>query len=366
MAYVIRQAEAKDSTALLSLLAATAQQGSIQLAFERAPDYFHAAAVSTQETDVWVMEDHDDGIIATFSIGHRPVYIDGEIQNVRYGSDLRIHPNFQKGRTLYRLFSQYRKLIQQSWMQTVILEENRASIESVSSGRSILPQYLPIGNFVTHMISLTKGPSKLKKTDLSHTFRQANIEDSERLQKFFHNEASKKQFFPAIDFSKIESDDAYYRGINIHDFYILEQDNEIVAMTAVWDQKSFKQTRVKGYTSIFKWLRPLYNITMQLTGGLKLPPINGESRYKTLYATVIKGNDPSIFSLLLAHLRRSLLTEDLDALACGFDHRDPLLKVALACPGHSIKSRHYIATYHPENLTDFNQDILQYPEIARL
>jgi hypothetical protein len=330
--YTIRPARAEDSRGLLSLLSSTAQDGAIRLTFEREPDYFHAASVSTSSPEIWVMDHQHAGIVGTFSIGKRAVFVNGKKTDVRYGSDLRIHPAFQRGRALFRMFGQYRESMQNDWMQTVILDDNKASMNTVGSGRSILPQYVPAGHFTTRLIS------NRKRTALrtSRAVRRASVNDIGAMQAFFDREAASKQFYPCYDFSRIGSDDPYYRGQNLQDFFILEEKGEITGIAALWNQKTFKQTRVSGYSGSLKYLRP------------------------------VKNNRPARFSKLLNTIRRIARRYDVDGIACGFDSRDPLLKVLQRCPGHTLTSQHFLATYQPDAIAGINLSTLVYPEISRL
>ena len=360
--YAIRKATPDDSPALLKLLAATAQQGSIRLTFERAPDYFHAAAVSTEKPEIWVMDKAGEGIIGTFSIGQRRVFINGQPQQVRYGSDLRIHPDHQGGRTLFRLFGCYREQMQNDWMQTVILEENQASLSTVGSGRNILPHYIPAGHFTTRLISLRR---KEKRPPCS-AVKRATSADLADMQAFFLQQAGQKQFYPVYDFSRIGTEDPYYRHLALRDFFILREQGAITGIAALWDQKGFKQTRVSGYSRSLGVLRPFYNSITLLTGHLPLPPVNSVNSYLALHCVLVKDNQPQRFSRLLRSIRHALNGSDVQAIACGFDRRDPLLKVAQQYPGYALHSRHFIATYQPQETAGLDLSRLQYPEICRL
>src|SRR5690554_8075421 len=105
------------------------------------------------QPDVWVMIDNESQtLIASFSIGKREVYLGGKKRVTRYGSDLRLHQDYRGGRNLMRVFKKHRELMQSEWMQTVILDDNNASKNTVASGRLFLPTYYPCGQFKTHMV----------------------------------------------------------------------------------------------------------------------------------------------------------------------------------------------------------------------
>ena len=87
--YNIRRAQLEDSPALLDLINETPQQGNISLNFERMPNFFHATHTTTSDPEVWLMEDtQEKKLAASFSIGKRLVYVNGEKRWTRYGLSL--------------------------------------------------------------------------------------------------------------------------------------------------------------------------------------------------------------------------------------------------------------------------------------
>ena len=134
--FEIRMAEPRDSAALIKLIDQTPQDGQVRLNFERNPDFFYATHVTTTAPEIWVMIDIKNNVLlASFSIGTREVFVNGKARVTRYGNDLRIHKDYRGGRTLISLFKKYREVMQNEWMQTVILDDNKAYINSVGSGR---------------------------------------------------------------------------------------------------------------------------------------------------------------------------------------------------------------------------------------
>jgi len=362
--YHIRRAESEDSEALITLINDTPQEGSISLNFERTPNFFHATHTTTSDPEVWLMEDTEEKrLAASFSIGKRLVYINGEKRWTRYGNDLRIHQDYKGGRTLFRLFKKYRDLMQDEWMQTVILEENKASIETVGSGRLSLPNYHPAGNLVTHMIALNQ-----KAEAVEHTIRQASASDSTQMQEFFEQHSKQKQFYPCYDFSNIESDDPYYRNLKFEQYYLCFEDKELVAVAGLWDQKSFKQTRFLSYSGKMKLLRHISNISSTLFGGLNLPKPGSLGNYISLHSVLCKNNDPSYLKSLIAEILSAYRKSSYDALIVGFDKNDPLHQAVENLKRHSLNSNHYLASYgkEPDILTQPSAPKLMYLEPCRL
>ena len=360
----IRRAEQEDSEALLTLINDTPQQGSISLNFERNPNFFHATQTTTSEPEVWLMEDNNEQrLAASFSIGKRYVYVNGEKQLTRYGNDLRIHQDYKGGRILFRLFKKYRELMQDEWMQTVILEENKASIDTVGSGRLSLPNYHEAGKLVTHMIALNQ-----KVKPAKHTIRQANASDVNLMQAFFDQHAKKKQFYPCYDFSKVDSDDPYYRNLNLNSYYLCFNDQELIGVAGVWDQKGFKQTRFLSYSGNMKLLRHVNNFSSKLFGGLNLPAPGSLGNYISMHSVLCKDNDPELLKSLVAKVMLDYRDSDYDALVLGLDQQDDLHQGLENLKRHSLISNHYLASYgeQPDVLTHTSAPSLMYLEPCRL
>lgn len=339
--YSIRRALPADSNALLDLFNKTPQEGGIRLNFERQPNFFHATGVSTSHAEIWVMEDlHKQQLVASFSIGKREVYVNGKIRFTRYGSDLRIHPDYTGGRTLYRLFKKYKELMQDEWMQTVILDENKASIDTVSSGRLMLPTYYKTGQFITHMVALNSSYPKNKQR-----VRRATPDDISTIQNFFNTYAKEKEFYPHYDFSKIGSDDPYYRNIQLRDFFLQFDKSELVGVVGCWNQKEFKQTRFLSYHGQMKFLRHINNLSSKLFGGLHLPKPGTIANYLNLHSILIKNNQPHILNNILLNILSEYKKSSFDAVILGFEKRDPLHFALSKIKSHTLISNLYIASY---------------------
>jgi hypothetical protein len=362
--FQIRRAVQEDSKALLTLINDTPQEGSISLNFERSPNFFHATETTTSEPEVWLMEDNNEQrLAASFSIGKRYVYVNGEKQLTRYGNDLRIHQDYKGGRTLFRLFKKYRELMQDEWMQTVILEENKASIDTVGSGRLSLPNYHEAGKLVTHMIALNQ-----KVAPVKHTIRRANTSDINVMQIFFDTYAKKKQFYPCYDFSKIESNNSYYRNLNLNSYYLCFDDEELVAVAGVWDQKEFKQTRFLSYHGNMKVLRHINNFSSKLFGGLNLPAPGKLGNYISMHSVLCKDNDPALLKSLISQVMSDYHDSSYDALILGLDQQDTLHQGVEKLKRHSLISNHYLASYgeQPDILNHASAPSLMYLEPCRL
>lgn len=371
--FYTRPAQTNDSDELIALIAATPQAGAITINFERMPDFFMATKVVTQIPDVWVaIERESERVAAIFSIGHRDVYVNGERQQVRYGNDLRIHPDFKSGRTLFNLLKCYRQAMGRDWMQTVILSDNNASLNSIGSGRSITPTYYDFGEMTTHMLYLTK-PRINRPRFLPHStqeskfnIRKADHNDIELMQGFFEQQAKTKQFYPHYDFIKLLNGDEYYRGLVISNYYLMFEGNQLVAMAGIWDQSSFKQTRFVAYSKLMAVVRLLNNAYSTLFGGMMLPKSGDKLSYVSLHSLLVIDDDEKLFSRLLEHIYNDCLAQKYQALVCGLPSIDTRQHILEQYRSKVLHSKHFIASYHDDPRANFDKTYPLYLETARL
>ncbi|EDY86782.1 conserved hypothetical protein [gamma proteobacterium HTCC5015] len=358
--WAIRAATERDNDSILDILEAAPQMGVVQLAFERRPSYFNALLVSHDEPEVYVYEDLEKQRIAgMFSCGKRDMYINGKITSLRYTGDLRIHPKYQGTRVLFRMAKVLKNLSgEQEWMHTVILSDNAKSMHAVSTGRGGLPDYYHQASFVTHSLFL-----KAKKLPLSDQVRGAKESDIPAMQALYNEEQSRKQFAPLLDLQALhQGNDPHYRGLALDHFIVLEEAGEITAMMGLWDQESFKQTRVTGYHWSFALSRHLYNLWAKLFGGFTIPPKGETLHYRYAYATTCKGNSAKRLGALLSAVSQQCKGE---VLTLGLDKKDPLNQATKHWRKHTLGSEHFVTSYQGDPREQLDE-CLVHPEIARL
>lgn len=245
---------------------------SIRVVMQRRPNYFAAATVQAEQPEVVVGERADSGrIVASFAAGTRLVFVEGQPQPVRYLSDLRIHPEHRHGMLLARGYRYLREHVfaEGEWAQAVILDDNRAAIALLTSGRAGLPRYVPAGDYHCHMIA-TRGGAEKAVCEGGLSVRAATMRDLEAVQEFYDRQAARFTWAPVADFRELGA--SYYRDLRIEDFFLAFDGGELVGLVGCWDQSAFKQTRAVGYAGGLRWLRSAYNaLAALLRSGVSLP-----------------------------------------------------------------------------------------------
>lgn len=363
-AYAIRSAQPDDDAWILRLVGAPQPSTGLTLGFEREPSYFLSAGVSHQQPDILVATHREkEGLAAVVNMGKRPVYVNGERVDIRFGSDMRISPDHQGGRLLLYFNRAMRDLLgDNEWYQTVILKENARSRATFDQGgRAGIPLYFPQQSVVTYTLTALRRtvPSAL-------TVREATAADVPAMNAFVQKMAAHYQFLPAYEFTGLLSGADYFRGLAISDFVLVEQDGELRALGGLWRQKAFKQTRVLAYQPVIAALRPFYNLWTRLRGGLQLPPPGGLLEYVMAHSPLAAPGDAEAFAVLLQSLWIRLRASGGSALCLSVAENDPRRQVIQGFRHHAITGMHYLATYNAGCLPSLDASRIAYFECGRL
>lgn len=360
----VRPARPEDNPALLALLRRTPQMGSVTLAFERAPDFFSGARVACEMPQVLIAEHRErpGSVLGMVDIGQRRQYLDGQPWPVSYLHDLRIAPEGRGGGVLAALFRAIALEMQApgSWMEAVILEDNLVPLGIVGRGRPGLPNFYPNGRITT---SLLPGGHLRTRASSGLRIRAATAADAAQLQQLWQ-QASSQQGFPCYQVEELLNASPYYQGLRIEDYWLAFVGPQAVGVVGVWNQKTFKQTRVARYSPWLAALRKPYNLGSRVFGGLHLPAVGDTFNYLTLHGLSVQEKDPLIFQALLDHVLAHQV-EPRQSLVCGFFDDDPLGEVLRSYRRQTLRSCHFLLSYdHDPRPTQARGP--RHVEIARL
>lgn len=359
MSAAFRLAQPDDGEAICRLFRDTPQRGRVVLNFEREPCYFRGSRVICDKPETWVAGDAREPVKMLFGIGQRMAWINGQQRSVRYAHDLRLAPAARGGRMVLRLVRHVGTLLtEQDIVQTVILNENTESLNSVASGRPGMPDYYPCGDIETSL--LFAAPRRRSAV----TVRQAGHDDVAQMQALHDRLAARRQFYPCYDFARMLCGDDYYHGQHIADYLLAFQGTRLVGMLGLWDQKGFKQTRVLRYPAGLSWVRFFWNAWSYLFGGVRLPAAGGLVPYLVAHSLLAEDDDAAIMDALLSCAVRQR-GRQYGAISVGFFRHDPLAQVVQRYRRQVMHSRHFLVGYFndPRQQLDARPP---YIEIARL
>lgn len=364
MDMIFRGASLTDNAKLLELMEKTPQDGLVTISFERRPNYFYGANVSSKDRFVGVLTNgKNDDIVASSAVGKRPVYVNGRLRNVNYGNDVRIKKEFRGQGILERMFVEHRGMFvnDDDFCQLVILDNNVDSLNKIANNRHGLLSFYPFGNYRTHIISTAFDNAPEPK----YAIRRASTNDIDLIQAFFNNEAPKKQFYPHYEFADIANDE-YFRGALLNDYFLAFKDHKLVGVCGVWKQTDFKQTRIIQYPLWMKLIRPLYNAWSQLYGGFVVPKPGKIIEYSCLHTILTLHNNPDILSALMKQIRKELKSKGETTMLMGLMEDDPLINAVKGFRYRTMRSRHFLmsASKDPRDNLDPLRPV--FLELARL
>ena len=266
---VFRRAQTEDDAHLRRIIRQNEMESWVKLSFEREPDYFSADNLMGESYSVIVHKDnHSKETMGMYACSFLPVRINGVPEYIGYLAGLRIaktHRN--KLRYVKNGYDSIARLIPHKstrpyWF-TSISSDNIPAKKLLEAGLKGLPVYSPVGEMKTLAISASQAKENGILQPVSH-------EDINELIIFYSEQTLNYQFAPVLTaqwLSQLQGE----KGLSLEDFFIIRQQGVIVACLAIWDQRKFKQTRVKGYQFPLNKIRPVYNLFAAITKRTPLP-----------------------------------------------------------------------------------------------
>lgn len=327
-----RLATAEDDAALRSAFAATPMEGGMRLAFERDPSFLDALRVQGDVAQVIICEDTSTGEI--IAIGTRclaDAFVNGAPQRVGYLSDLRILPKWRKGTVLARGWKFLRSLDEDGLVDlyhTAIFAENADAKSALTRARAGVPQYHPLGGFITAGIHPSRSmPPESPRLRIT----RGTASDLPRVLEFLNAHNATRQFAPAhrlADFAP----GGRWRDFRAGDFFLVHNGSKLRAVAGVWDQSAFKQTRVLGYTGRWRWLYHLSQFTHRFLPVPRLPSPGEHFRFGYGCFVACPSQDPEVFRLLVHAMRHEASKRGWMHLLLSLHQSDPLFPVLEGIP----------------------------------
>ncbi|MCA9407935.1 MAG: hypothetical protein H6755_06465 [Candidatus Omnitrophica bacterium] len=318
--FIIEPAKASDGLEMLQLLEQTPFEGKVSLLYTRRPDAYQSFLYEGRNMEVSVCRDLQEGkIIAIGAYVIQVVYINNKEEQVAYIFGLKGYSDYLKSHPLlHRFYAYLEENLKRNnirFCYTTILESNHYAQRLLEKKRRIMPHYEKFGRYETFAIRNT---SRRKKHN-GYVFTKASKEDLPEMVRFLNQEGSKCQFFPVVKLDDILSET--FKGINTDSFYIVKQDDKIIAAGAIWDQGDYKQYIVQQYSGFLR----IFNKLQLLSALFQIPslPDPGQAlKFYTLSRWAIKDNDKTIFNVFMDNLKDH--TQDYPFMLIGVHESHPL------------------------------------------
>ena len=262
-----RVATISDDVAIRQLLRETPMQGAIRITFEREPDCFRGADVAGGEERTIVAYEMERLVCMGRCI-RRDAWLNGAVRSVGYLGELRLDESargrFGILRDGYRFFHALERETRADLYFTSIAADNERARRLLERGARGLPAYTGLSELDTLLVSIPRGARKAKLCVENAT--PERIPDMLRvLNAPLHQLAA---VWTADRLRALER-----HGLPLDRFLLVRDGNDIVACGALWDQRSFRQTVIRGYSRPFAVVRPFVNLARRAFGTPHLPRV---------------------------------------------------------------------------------------------
>ncbi len=319
-----RLAGPEDDAEIRRLLRDNAMSGGISLSLEREPSYFAAAALEGEPHQAMLAREPSGRAVGLFSRSEREAYANGAVRRVGYLGQLRLDREYRGRLALLRAgFEACRELHASGsapWYVTSIVEDNAPARRVLTAGMRGLPAYVERGRMITFALAVprrTRWPSAVARA------RAAQVEDVARL---LDEDRRRFQLAPHV------SADALYSarrspGLSPEDFLLVERAGALAGCVAIWDQRGFKQTVVRGYGGWLRTARPLWNAAARALGRPGLPDVGAALPHAFLAHFAVRGDDPAVADGLLDASLAAARERGIDFLSLGLCAAHPLARL---------------------------------------
>lgn len=345
----IELAKHEDEAELRKLLVKTAMPGVIRLSYGRDPHFFNSLGVLGKHNQIAVARNVTGNIVGFGVRSIKSMYVNGEIQQIGYLSNLRLEKKYRGNILLAKGFKYLYELHQDnqcSFYLTTIMADNENAKEVLLDSRGFLPVYHPWGKLNTYLIN--DSSIKLPRSNLQIEF--AKCSDMEEIVKFLQQEGRQKQFFPHYLQSNFNSESGLLRGLHNQNILVAKQNQKIVATLALWNQNAFKQILVHSYHPILKLLRPIYNLYSKIRNKPCLVKPGYPLDFYYAAIVCVKNNDSKLFSHILSAAVTYLNKQNKSFIALGLHENDPLNDVLKDFRYKLMQSNLYVVSFPSDKI----------------
>lgn len=356
-----------DDADLRALAARNPVPGSVELAYEREPNYFRGCAPLGAFWQVLAARHRSSGALAaTACRAVREVFVNGEPEAVGYLGHLRVDRAF-RGRGLVaggcRVLRELHADGRVRGYLTTIVEGNREALGIlVEKARPPIPVYRPVVRL--HTLALPARPPKgrLGRWELRWGDRVDLGDVAARLR----SEGRSRQFFPVVGVRELSPGCPTTPGLRAEDVAVALRGGRVEGVLALWDQTEFRQAVVRGYRGALRWARPLVNAACRAAGLPRLPDPGEPLRFGYGCFGCAEGDDPALWLALLAGVLGRAHERGLAFVMVGRAEGDPLLAPTRRLRHVDYASRLYTAAWDQGEFHARLDGRVAYAEIATL
>lgn len=325
--FAITLADRGDDAELRALLRDNPMNGSMQVTFEREPDFFAACAIRGSFHQVGVGRDLESGRIV--GLGTRSIaeaFVNGRPVPFGWLSDLRLQPAYRGGTLVARGYRFLRQLHGDGRVElygTVIFRDNQTALRTIAATRASLPAYHDLGVIHCPGINLRRRKPLM---DVDCDVVRGRLELLPEIVDCLNRNNARKQFAPVHDVESFIRGNRW-KDFQPSDFYVARRNNQVIGVVGRWDQAAFKQTRVVSYGKRLRWMVSAANAVQTLLGAPAFPAPGQYVPFFYVSFIAVDQDDAGVFRALLRHLYNDSVGSPYRYALVGLHERDPLMAV---------------------------------------
>lgn len=325
MSFRLYLAKEEDEADIRRLFRTNPVPGHATVTYEREPNFFLGCGVTGHSHQVLVARHEPTGELAgVVCRAKRRVWIDGQEQDVGYLSGVRVDERF-RGRWLVPRGLKFLGELDAAdpvpiHLATITGENREARGLLVEKPRPGFPRFQEVGRLHTAAIPVRVKPAT---RDLPTGLRRATPEDLPRIVSFLDEYGRDRQYSQV--YSEKDFRGSATLGFRVEDFVVFERDGRLSGVAGLWDQSSYKQTVVRGYSTGLRWARPLYDAAARLTRRHPLPAPGEPLRSAYAAFLCVAEDDRFVFRALLRRLLGLAAERGHAFLVVGLAANNPLL-----------------------------------------
>jgi hypothetical protein len=362
-----------DDAGIRRLLRQNPMPGSISISMEREPSYFaeewawDAMEASEDARDhraspfrQTIIARHRDRIVGAGSCSFHRRFINGRPCRVGYLSGLRLDAavagRFTIARRGYQRFEALQRPDPADFYFTTIAADNERSLRVLERGLPGMPKYRFVCDFITALIPVPRSSG-------TRTAARAEVSSSE-LSDFLNRRNREFQLAPCwtpgglIALARL--------GLKIEDFAIVREGSGMVACAALWDQRCFKQTVIRGYAPTLTLARPFINGLAKWLHRPVLPAVDSTLAHAVVSHLAAEPGRPRALRELIKALLPIAAARGIGFLTIGFAELDP--RLALLRADFSLReyrTKLYSVQWPDFPMTELDQNVC-FPDVALL
>jgi hypothetical protein len=339
------------------------------VSLEREPNAFYAAGISGDQYQMMLAFGGEPReVIASGGRFELETYINGAAQRIGYFGELRAQGGLKARRKLllgsYRMMRQFHEAGDVSFYLTTIIEDNHPARRLLEAGLGDMPAYRPLETMVTFTIPTRLGARRRRP---SLRIARGNERPLASIATKLAENGARYQFHPVWS-QEILRSAKRCRGLAPENFLLCPDGDEVRSCLALWDQRTFKQTVIRGYSPTLGRVRPLLNIVAPLIGRPRLPSPGAKLESAFLSHVAINEDDEESLIGLVAAGCEQAMRKDIDYVMISFASRNPLANVMRKrFTSHEYVSVIYVVYWEDgAGAVSMLDDRIPHPEVAIL